>query len=90
MSSDRRPAKVRVVTSGAGQSQAAPIPARRRDDVPQGDDGGQASMASVEGAAKAPGGSLLWVAATIVLFLAGCAIGGVLFVMSGFSDGALL
>jgi hypothetical protein len=90
MSSDRRPAKVRVITSGAPQPQAAPTPARRRDDEQQRDDGGQASIASAKSAAKAQGGSLLWVAATIVLFLAGCAIGGVLFMLSGFSAGAQL
>lgn len=86
MSSDQRPAKVRVVASGAARPQAAPTPARRRDDEPLGEGKQVAELA----AGAAPGGSLLWVAATIVLFLAGCAIGGVLFVMSGFSDGAQL
>ncbi|EJL24666.1 hypothetical protein [Novosphingobium sp. AP12] len=82
MSSDRRPAKVRVVSSGAIRSAdgaAAPTPARRRSDEPQGEVG----AASVAAPKAVEGTSLLWIAGALSLFLVGCAIGGALFVVSG-------
>ncbi|KMS52937.1 hypothetical protein V474_24150 [Novosphingobium barchaimii LL02] len=84
MSSDRRPAKVRVVNSSAVQA----VPARRRSDIAQ-DDGDQATSAIAAAPAR-QGGSPLWVVGSVVLFLAGCAIGGALFVLSGFAAGAQL
>lgn len=91
MSSDRRPAKVRVVSSEAaaeGDVALAPAPgtpARRRGDRPQED----ASADAGTGAATAPaetspqGGSIAWALGAIVLFLIGCAVGGGLLMLSG-------
>ncbi|WP_159980753.1 MULTISPECIES: hypothetical protein [unclassified Novosphingobium] len=84
MSSDRRPAKVRVVNSSAVQA----VPARRRSDHAQ-DDEDQAPSA-VAAAQARQGGSLLWVVGSVLLFLIGCAIGGAVFVLSGLAGGAQL
>ncbi|WP_404479665.1 hypothetical protein [Novosphingobium sp. BL-52-GroH] len=82
MSSDRRPAKVRVVSSGPVPS----TPARRRTDEPR----EQMPAASAAAAHKREGGSLLWVAGALALFLVGCAIGGALFVLAGFTEAGSL
>jgi hypothetical protein len=85
MSSDRRPAKVRVVSSGAIRSAdgaPGPTPARRRSDEQQ----GQVAAASVGSAKAAEGSSLLWIAGALGLFLVGCAIGGALFMLSGLAS----
>ncbi|GFE73377.1 MULTISPECIES: hypothetical protein [Novosphingobium] len=97
MSDDRRPAKVRVFSSGtpdgnspgakAGQNaagQAQPNnPGRRRTDAPQ-----IAALDAATPAAKS--GGALWVMLAAVLFLIGSALGGVLFTMSVLFPGALL
>lgn len=81
MSSDRRPAKVRVVSSGPITS----TPARRRSDAPQENDG--LAPALPAGATKVrEGGSLLWVAGGLALFLVGCAVGGALLMLSGITS----
>lgn len=89
MSSDRRPAKVRVVSSGpirAVEGSAAATPGRRRTDQPEPDVAG----ASTASAPRAEGASLLWVTGALVLFLVGCALGGALFVLSGLASAASL
>lgn len=90
MSDDRRPAKVRVFSSGVpdanGPSGAnAPNPGRRRTDPPQ--------MAAGEALAAPDAGKrggLLWVSLAVLLFLIGSALGGVLYAASVLFPGALL
>ncbi|WP_313433909.1 hypothetical protein [Novosphingobium sp.] len=85
MSDDRRPAKVRVFSSGSGgpSNPVAPNPGRRRTDAPQvGVDGA--------GAQAVKRGGALWVVFAVILFLIGSALGGVLFTMSVLFPGALL
>jgi hypothetical protein len=82
MSSDRRPAKVRVVSSGPIRSATGAVPAstpaRRRTDEP--------TEAIVPPAPVREGVSLLWIAGALGLFLVGCAIGGALLVVSGLAS----
>ncbi len=95
MSDDRRPAKVRVFSSGSGgpsnsgqlnpeqPGAVPPNPGRRRTDAPQ---------LAVDGAGSqaVQRGSALWVVFAVILFLIGSALGGVLFTMSVLFPGALL
>jgi hypothetical protein len=77
MSSDQRPGKVRVFSSG----QMAETPRRRRGDT----------RANDGAAAMAPGvkkGNTGWSLALAGLFLLGCAIGGALFASLGLMPGA--
>lgn len=90
MSSDRRPAKVRVVSSG--RSAVAPGPAsgpvrqrRRGDNL-----GPDTSPTSAQPGKARDGASLLWIAGAMVLFLVGCGIGGALFMVSGLALSASL
>jgi hypothetical protein len=89
MSSDRRPAKVRVVSASQGEGASAQEnpgvnPGRRRGDRP--DEDAEAVAAAVLAAPTRQGGSLLWVFGAMVLFLVGCAIGGALLVISGIAS----
>lgn len=84
MSSDRRPAKVRVVSSGQGQASdiaTASTPARRRGDRPGTEAVGEGEVALV--ADKPQGASLVWAISAVALFLLGCLIGGGLLMLSG-------
>lgn len=85
MSSDRRPAKVRVVSSGP----ITPTPGRRRSDQPDGEDAFAPSLPAV-GAQPREKGSLLWIAGALALFLVGCAVGGALFMLSGIASAVSL
>lgn len=92
MSTDRRPAKVRVVSSDAGEpgdvalapAPAPGTPARRRGDKPQeelalGVSGEQPGAPD----ARTQGASIGWAFGAILLFLIGCALGGGLLMLSG-------
>ncbi|MEE4452379.1 hypothetical protein [Novosphingobium resinovorum] len=88
MSDDRRPAKVRVVSASpveAGLDALSPqgTPARRRSDRPEAGEEEQVAAAILAGSRRRGGvaGSL----AVAALFLVGCALGGALFVLSGFA-----
>ncbi len=91
MSSDRRPAKVRVVSSDAGAegdvalAPAPGTPARRRGDRPQDEPSADAGTggAGVPTGTPRQGGSIAWAFGAIVLFLIGCAVGGGLLMLSG-------
>ncbi|NWK98898.1 hypothetical protein DM806_25190 [Sphingobium lactosutens] len=82
MSSDQRPGKVRVFSSGT----AAAPPARRRSDRAEADvtPVAEPSQTPVSAAPPSGGGSLL----LAVLFLIGCAVGGVLIAWFGLMPGA--
>lgn len=85
MSSDRRPAKVRVVSASQGEgASATPNPGRRRGDRPEED--AEAIAAAVLASPSRQGGSLLWAFGAVLLFLVGCAIGGALLVISGLAS----
>ncbi|MFT4057401.1 MAG: hypothetical protein QM681_23055 [Novosphingobium sp.] len=86
MSSDRRPAKVRVVSAsqGGAQPNAQENPGRRRGDRPEED--AEAVAAAVLASPARQGGSLLWAFGAVLLFLVGCAIGGALLVISGLAS----
>jgi hypothetical protein len=94
MSSDRRPARVRVVSSGRtsvlGDTDATP--ARRRSDSPSAhvNEPQVLGALAAERADPRDGASLLWIAGALVLFLVGCAIGGALFVMAGLAGAGSL
>lgn len=78
MSSDERPAKVRVYSSRDGS-----LPHRRRDDV-EAD-----APAQVEAVVAAPLVELSRISTvTLVLFVLGCAIGGALVAWFGLVQGA--
>ncbi|PNU01863.1 hypothetical protein [Novosphingobium guangzhouense] len=86
MSSDRRPAKVRVVSAGQGDGVALQPnedlnPGRRRGDRAEAD--AVEVAGAVLAAGSRQGGSLLWVFGALMLFLVGAAIGGALLVISG-------
>lgn len=97
MSDDRRPAKVRVFSSGTPDGNASsspqaggaagngvPNPGRRRTDAPQ------ISAGKALPTATGKSGGALWVALAVLLFLIGSALGGVLFATSVLFPGALL
>ncbi|HUD95463.1 hypothetical protein [Sphingobium sp.] len=86
MSSDQRPGKVRVFSSGTG---AAP-PTRRRSDRAEANvvpvaEAAQAPVPGAQASVPPSGGSFLLPA---VLFLIGCAVGGVLIAWFGLMPGA--
>ncbi|KPH62810.1 hypothetical protein ACLIMP_00395 [Novosphingobium aerophilum] len=91
MSSDQRPAKVRVFSSGVPERNPAAAnapgasPARRRTDNVQ-----LAGVDSGTAARPREGGGLLWAAGAALLFLLGCLLGGALFTMSVMFPGALM
>lgn len=86
MSVNTGPAKVRVLSSGVPDA----TPARRRGDVPSaGAKEGEALTPAAQSAIESgtPQGaeasaSLLWIAGAVVLFVIGCAAGGVLITLS--------
>lgn len=88
MSDDRRPARVRVFSSGtpdASSQTSASDPqnlGRRRTDAPQ--------LAANDAAASGKSGGRIWIVLGALLFLIGCALGGVLFTISVLHPGALL
>ena len=87
MSDDRRPARVRVFSSGtpdASSQTSSPDPqnlGRRRTDAPQ--------LAANDAESRKSGGPI-WIVLGALLFLIGCAFGGVLFTISVLHPGALL
>lgn len=91
MSSDRRPARVRVVSSGRTSvpGDTGATPARRRSDSPSAHADEPQALA-LDSAEPRDGASLLWIAGAVVLFLVGCAIGGALFVVSGLAGAGSL
>jgi hypothetical protein len=88
MSDDRRPARVRVFSSGtpdANPQTSSPDPqnlGRRRTDAPQ--------LAANDAADKGKSGGRIWIVLGALLFLIGCALGGILFTISVLHPGALL
>lgn len=77
MSSDKRPAKVRLFSSNSG----IPIPARRHDDPkPPVETPPPASIVEAKAPPSTRGRSIL----LTVLFLLGCAIGGAALPLLGF------
>lgn len=81
MSSDQRPGKVRVFSSGA----AAPNPGRRWSDHAEPENRSAKEQQSLPATTPAGKGGLL---AQVGLFLLGCAMGGVLLVWFGLLPGA--
>ncbi|WP_395328433.1 hypothetical protein WBP06_13065 [Novosphingobium sp. BL-8H] len=84
MSGNTGPAKVRVLSSG---DRPHGVPARRRGDIGrQSEEEAAPQLAVVAEPAKAQGAdasrSLLWIAGAVVLFVLGCAAGGVLVTLS--------
>ncbi len=88
MSDDRRPARVRVFSSGTPDANSQTSnpdqqnPRRRRTDAPQ--------LAANDAAAGGKSGGRIWIVLGALLFLIGCALGGVLFTISVLHPGALL
>ncbi|MDF0542532.1 hypothetical protein PX699_09280 [Sphingobium sp. H39-3-25] len=78
MSSNQRPGKVRVFSSG----NRGDVPQRRRGDVEQAEPASEARTA-VSGAAAPAAERFPWVVMTL-LFLIGCAAGGALLSFLGF------
>lgn len=83
MSSNRRPGKVRVFSSGTGEPAPQPTPSRRRSDRPA-----EEEVLPIAPAKAAPAGGLVQALITVVLFLFGCFLGGALFVLVGLVPGA--
>ncbi|MBO9725467.1 MAG: hypothetical protein J7530_13905 [Novosphingobium sp.] len=92
MSDDRRPARVRVFSSGTPDASSQTSnpdpqnlgqnnPGRRRTDAPQ---------LAANDAEGGKSGGRIWVVLGALLFLIGCALGGVLFTISVLHPGALL
>lgn len=101
MSDDRRPAKVRVFSSGSGgpsnsgqsnPAQPGAVPPNPPNPANLGRRRTDAPQLAVDGAAPqaVQRGGALWVVFAVILFLIGSALGGVLFTMSVLFPGALL
>jgi hypothetical protein len=81
MSSDKRPAKVRVFSSSSGS-----MPGQRRDDVEATPPEVEAPPAIIAAEPARSGGFIL----LACLFVLGCALGGALFAIFGLIPGAAL